>query len=175
MGARKSLTFLPFWNQNRSIQDGDQCGWVVRSTDTIPWSGTKLQQSGIAGARIYSCTEWRRHLRKTSEPTWWSFLQHKKTMHRVGVPLDRTNHPVIVQFTKPNFRNKNWKVSWEFEILKEDLMHPDRIERNRLWPLVETARKQGKWAAFCGPNTCIKGKKRDLLNYCFQNVLSNKI
>lgn len=88
------------------------------------------------------------------------------TVHRVGVPRDNANRPVIIQFTMRNFRDKIWKVSRENEILrekklmlKEDLTHADRMERNRLWPLVEAARKQGKRASFRGPDSYIEGKK----------------
>lgn len=87
-------------------------------------------------------------------------------VHRVGVPRDNTNRPIIIQFTMRNFRNKIWKVSRENEILKEkklmlkeDLTHADRMERNRLWPLVDAARKQGKRAGFRGADVYIEGKK----------------
>lgn len=88
------------------------------------------------------------------------------SVHRVGVPRDNTNRPIIIQLTMRNFRNKIWKVSHENEImkqkklmLKEDLTHADRMERSRLWPLVEAARKQGKRAGFRGPDAYIDGKK----------------
>ncbi len=88
------------------------------------------------------------------------------TVHRVGVPRDNTNRPVIIQFTMRNFRNKIWKISRENDLLKEkklmlkeDLTLADRMERNRLWPLVEAARKQGKRASFRGPDAYIEGKK----------------
>lgn len=88
------------------------------------------------------------------------------TVHRVGIPHNSKNRPIIIQFTMRNFRNKIWKVSRENEILKEkklmlkeDLTHADRMERNRLWPLVESARKQGKRAGFRGIDVYIEGKK----------------
>lgn len=64
-------------------------------------------------------------------------------VHRVGVPWDNSNRPVIIQFTMEAFRNKIWRISRDNKILKEknlflkeDLTHTDWIERNRfgrLW------------------------------------------
>ena len=80
------------------------------------------------------------------------------TVHRVGVPPCPI---IIIQFTMRNFRNKIWKISCKNEILKEkklmlkeDFTHADRMERNRLWPLVEAARKQGKRAGLASMGRC---------------------
>uniref|UniRef100_A0A1A8IXP0 Uncharacterized protein n=1 Tax=Nothobranchius kuhntae TaxID=321403 RepID=A0A1A8IXP0_NOTKU len=88
------------------------------------------------------------------------------TVHRVGVVRDNSTRPVIIQFTMRAFRNKIWKVSCDNNtlkekklFLKEDLTQADRMERNRLWPIVEEARKQGKRAGFRGPHAYIEGKK----------------
>lgn len=88
------------------------------------------------------------------------------TVHRVGVPRDNANRHIIIQFIMRSFRNKIWKISRENTILKdkklmlkEDLTQANRMERNRLWPLVEAARKQGKRAGFCGSEAFIEGKK----------------
>uniref|UniRef100_A0A1A7Z7U0 Uncharacterized protein n=1 Tax=Nothobranchius furzeri TaxID=105023 RepID=A0A1A7Z7U0_NOTFU len=88
------------------------------------------------------------------------------TVHRVGVVRDNSIRPVIIQFTMRAFRNKIWKVSRDNKtlrekklFLKEDLTQADRMERNRLWPIVEEARKQGKRAGFRGPHAYIEGKK----------------
>lgn len=88
------------------------------------------------------------------------------TVHRVGVPQDNSNWPVIIQFTMWAYRNKIWRISQGNTILKEknlflkeDLMHADRMERNSFWPIVEGARKQGKRASFRGPHAYIEGKK----------------
>lgn len=87
-------------------------------------------------------------------------------VHRVGVPRDNSNRPIIIQFNMQTFRNKIWKISRDNKmlkeqklLLKEDLTQADRMERNRLWPLVEEARKQGKKAGFRGPHAYIEGKK----------------
>lgn len=44
-------------------------------------------------------------------------------------------------------------------LLKEDLTHADIMKRNKLWPLMEAARKEGKRASFRGSEAYIKGKK----------------
>uniref|UniRef100_A0A1A8SHC0 Uncharacterized protein n=1 Tax=Nothobranchius rachovii TaxID=451742 RepID=A0A1A8SHC0_9TELE len=82
------------------------------------------------------------------------------------VVRDNSTRPVIIQFTMRAFRNKIWKVSRDNNtlkekklFLKEDLSQADRMERNRLWPIVEEARKQGKRAGFRGPHAYIEGKK----------------
>lgn len=88
------------------------------------------------------------------------------TVHRVGVPRDNSNRPVIIQFTMRAFRNKIWKISRDSKMLKElklmlkeDLTQADRMERSRLWPIVEKARKEGKQAGYRGPHAYIEGKR----------------
>lgn len=88
------------------------------------------------------------------------------TVHRVGMPRDNTERPVIVQFAMRYFRNKIWKIAWDSGMLKEkkihikeDLTHSDKMKRNKLWPIVDAARKQGKRAGFRGSDAYIDGKK----------------
>uniref|UniRef100_A0A1A8VGD5 Endonuclease/exonuclease/phosphatase domain-containing protein n=1 Tax=Nothobranchius furzeri TaxID=105023 RepID=A0A1A8VGD5_NOTFU len=102
------------------------------------------------------------------------------TVHRVGVVRDNSIRPVIIQFTMRAFRIKIWKVSRDNNtlkekklFLKEDLTQADRMERNRLWPIVEEARKQGKRAGFRGPHVYIEGKKEFSLKLDFLKAKYN--
>lgn len=63
-------------------------------------------------------------------------------------------------------RDKIWKDAKISAILKEtkikiieDLTHEAKDARNKLWPLVEQARKEGKKAGFRGPYTHIDGQR----------------
>ena len=89
------------------------------------------------------------------------------TIHRVGRPRDdRSPRPVIIQFTMRNFRQKIWKTSMTATVMREkrlrlaeDLTYGERQSRNKLWPLVEKARKDGKKTAWRGPDVIIEGKR----------------
>ena len=91
------------------------------------------------------------------------------TVHRVGRPRDdKTPRPIIIQFNMRTFRYKIWKDSRNAEIMKnlnlrvaEDLTRSERECRNKLWPLVEQARKDGKKTRWQGPVAFIDGVKFD--------------
>lgn len=84
-------------------------------------------------------------------------------MHRVGAPRDNSNGPIIIQFNMRSYRSKICKIARDNSILKEEKLRfkedLNHTYRNRQWPLVEEARKQGKRAGFCGPNAYVEGKK----------------
>ncbi|KAK2847570.1 hypothetical protein Q5P01_010569 [Channa striata] len=87
------------------------------------------------------------------------------TVHGVGRPRDdKKPRPVIIQFNLLSFRNKIWKVSRTADIMKqrslrltEDLTRSEKDCRNKLWPLVEKARKEGKKTRWQGPVVFIEG------------------
>ncbi|KAL1251227.1 hypothetical protein QQF64_019023 [Cirrhinus molitorella] len=73
---------------------------------------------------------------------------------------------VILQFTMRHFRDALWKAAKNSPYLAkhhlrfaEDLSPEDREQRNKLWPLVEKARQQGRRAHFVGPKAYIDGKE----------------
>lgn len=74
--------------------------------------------------------------------------------------------PVIMRFISRTARDLIWKQSKSNEYLttkglrfKEDLTACDRETRNRLWPTVEKARKEGKNAYFSGSRAFVDGKE----------------
>ncbi|KAM4563417.1 uncharacterized protein PAE49_011494 isoform 1-T1 [Odontesthes bonariensis] len=89
------------------------------------------------------------------------------TVHRVGRPRDDNKpRPVIIQFNMRTFRIKIWRESRNADILKkmnlrmaEDLTRFEKDCRNKLWPLVEQARKDGKKTRWQGPIVFIDGVK----------------
>ncbi|RXN17132.1 general transcription factor II-I repeat domain-containing 2-like protein [Labeo rohita] len=73
---------------------------------------------------------------------------------------------IILQFTMRHFRDALWKAAKNSPYLTkhhlrlaEDLFPEDRERRNKLWPLVEKARQQGRRAYFVGPKAYIDGKE----------------
>nr|XP_055030428.1 uncharacterized protein LOC129419334 [Misgurnus anguillicaudatus] len=87
--------------------------------------------------------------------------------HRIG-PKDGGMHTrrIIVQFLSRSIRDRIWSDAKNSEVLKqkgikitEDLTQRAREARNKLWPLVSQARKDGKRAGFKGSFAVIDGKK----------------
>lgn len=73
---------------------------------------------------------------------------------------------IIVQFLSRSIRDRIWSDAKNSEVLKqkgikitEDLTQRAREARNKLWPLVSQARKDGKRAGFKGSFAIIDGKK----------------
>lgn len=89
------------------------------------------------------------------------------TVHGVGCPSDGNKpRPVIIQFNMRTFRFKIWKESQNADIMKKmnlriakDLNRSERECRNKLWPLVKQARKEGKKTRWQGPVVFIDGVK----------------
>lgn len=89
------------------------------------------------------------------------------TVHRVGRPReDKSSRPVIIQFNMRTFREKIWKDSRNADVMKkmklritEDLTRFERDCRNKLWPMVEQARKDDKKTRWQGLFVFIGGVK----------------
>lgn len=87
------------------------------------------------------------------------------TVHRIGRPRENQSmRPVIIQFTMRTFRYKVWKASLTANIMKEkklrmaeDLTYQEKQSRNKLWPLVQQARTEGKKTKWQGPVAIIDG------------------
>lgn len=87
--------------------------------------------------------------------------------HRLGPKSGNTNpRRIIVQFLSRTCRDAIWAEAKRSELLKqkkirilEDLTQEDKEARNKLWPLVEKARREGKKAGFNGPVAFINGKR----------------
>lgn len=87
--------------------------------------------------------------------------------HRLGPKSSNANpRRIIVQFLSRTCRDAIWAAAKRSELLKqkrirfmEDLTQDDKEARNKLWPLVEKARKEGKKAGFSGPVAFINGKR----------------
>ncbi len=85
------------------------------------------------------------------------------TVHKVGRTRDDNKpRPVIIQFNMRTFRMKIWRESRNADILKKmnlhiakDLTCFEKDCRNKLWPLVEQARKDGKKTRWQGPTVII--------------------
>ncbi len=89
--------------------------------------------------------------------------------HRLGPRAEgvRFNCRIIVQFLSRNVRDQIWRDARTAAVLKErkirifeDLTQSTKDARNKLWPLVERARKEGKRAGFKGPFAYFDGNKR---------------
>ncbi len=89
-------------------------------------------------------------------------------VHRLGPRSgeERSSRRIIVQFLSRSHRDKIWKDARTSRILKErniklmeDLTRETKDARNKLWPMVEAARKEGKRAGFRGASALIDGKK----------------
>lgn len=89
-------------------------------------------------------------------------------VHRLG-PLSGAAHSsrrIMVQFLSRSHRDKIWRDARSSTWLKEkrmkifeDLTQETKDARNKLWPLVEKARKEGKKAGFRGPFAHIEGRR----------------
>lgn len=87
--------------------------------------------------------------------------------HRLGPKLGNARtRRIIVQFLSRSHRNLIWADAKKSEVLKqknirisEDLTQRTKEARNRLWPLVEKDRKEGRCAGFKGPFAIVDGKK----------------
>lgn len=88
--------------------------------------------------------------------------------HRLGPRSDkeRSSRRIIVQFISRSHRDKIWRDARTSTVLKqkkirilEDLTQSVKEARNKLWPLVEQARKKGKRAGFRGASAVIDGKR----------------
>ncbi len=89
-------------------------------------------------------------------------------VHRLGPRSGevQSSRRIIVQFLSRSHRDKIWKDARTAGFLREknikimeDLTQEVKDARNKLWPLVEQARKEGRRAGFRGASALIDGKK----------------
>ncbi len=89
-------------------------------------------------------------------------------VHRLGKYQGTQDRPrtTIIRFTNRSTRNLLWRVAKKSEYLKnnrlkfaEDLTTEDKAIRNKLWPIIEAAKKNGKKAHFAGTRIIIDGKE----------------
>ncbi|CAI5669786.1 unnamed protein product [Oreochromis niloticus] len=90
------------------------------------------------------------------------------TVHRLGAKRQGSTRPrgIIVQFTSRIYRDAVWKAAKTSSYLQdnhlrfaEDLSREDRERRDKLWPLIDKARKEGKPAYFVGGRGFISGSE----------------
>uniref|UniRef100_A0A1A8JAE1 L1 transposable element RRM domain-containing protein n=1 Tax=Nothobranchius kuhntae TaxID=321403 RepID=A0A1A8JAE1_NOTKU len=81
------------------------------------------------------------------------------TVHRLGAKRQGSTRPrgIIVQFTSRIYRDAVWKAAKTSSYLQnnhlrfaEDLSREDKERRDKLWPMIDKARKEGKPAYFVG-------------------------
>lgn len=89
-------------------------------------------------------------------------------VHRLGKYQGSQNRQrtTIIRFTNRSMRDLLWRVAKKSEYLQnnrlrftEDLTTEDKAMRNKLWPMIEAARKNGKKAHFAGTCVIIDGKE----------------
>lgn len=90
------------------------------------------------------------------------------TVHRLGAKRQGSTRPrgIIVQFTSRIYRDAVWKAAKTSSYLQdnhlrfaEDLSREDRERRDKLWPMIDKARKEGKPAYFVGGRGFISGSE----------------
>lgn len=88
--------------------------------------------------------------------------------HCLGCYQDnqRKPRPVIIQFATRSACDLVWRKAKSYTFLKdnhlrftEDLTADDRVLREKLWPIIDKARKEGKRAYFAGIRVIIEGKE----------------
>lgn len=92
--------------------------------------------------------------------------QHIDVSHRVGRKSAEKIRPVIIRFVARSTRDLIWKNARGSEYLQvrklrfgEDLTTKDKEARNKLWPQIDAARKEGKRAFYVGAKAKIDGKE----------------
>lgn len=91
---------------------------------------------------------------------------HIDVSHRVGRRSEDRIRPIITRLTSRATREMVWKNAKNADYLTsrkirfgEDLTSRDKETRNKLWPHIEAARKEGKMAFFRGAKAKIDGKE----------------
>lgn len=88
--------------------------------------------------------------------------------HRLGRFNDKQKMPrtTIIRFTNRSSRDLVWRMAKNSSFLKEnrlrfteDLTTADKALREKLWPIIEAAKKEGKKAHFAGVRVIIEGKE----------------
>lgn len=93
-------------------------------------------------------------------------LLHVDISHRIGRRMEGKTRPVIIRFVTRSTKDMIWKKGKGSEYLSskrlrfgEDLTAKDKEVRNKLWPQIEAARKEGRKAFFVGIRAIIDGKE----------------
>lgn len=108
-------------------------------------------------------------LGKTAPKTRQSLENGIDIVHRVGRRRqDGSNRSTIVLFAMRRLRDAVWRDAKGSKFLLENrlriteaLSPGDKAAREKLWPIVQKAREEGKKASFRGPFIFIDGKKVD--------------
>lgn len=88
--------------------------------------------------------------------------------YRLGKKTGATDRPrtTFIRFTSISTRDLLWRAAKRSEYLRnnklrfaEDLTSEDKALRNKLWPIIEAAKKEGKKAHFAGIRVIIEGKE----------------
>ncbi len=94
------------------------------------------------------------------------FDKHIDIVLRVGQKTEGKTRPIIMSFKERSTKELLLTASYSSKYLfssplqfKDVLTAGDIKTRNRLWPLIEAARKEGKKAFFIGAKALIDGKK----------------
>ncbi|CAI5685939.1 unnamed protein product [Oreochromis niloticus] len=96
------------------------------------------------------------------------FKNSSDVVHRLGRYSEAQKKPrlVIIRFVTRSARDLIWRKAKNCSFLKEnhmrfteDLSSADRAIREKLWPLIDAPRKEGKRAHFAGVHVIIEGKE----------------
>ena len=88
--------------------------------------------------------------------------------HRLGRFNDKQKKPrtTIIRFTNRSSRDLVWRMAKNSSFLTEnklrfteDLTTTDKALREKLWPIIDAAKKEGKKAHFAGVRVIIEGKE----------------
>ncbi|GAA6091646.1 uncharacterized protein LOC107689943 [Tachysurus ichikawai] len=88
--------------------------------------------------------------------------------HRLGTKCPNESRPrvVIIRFVVRRYREAMWKAAKNNPFLQshhlrftEDLSKEDRESRQKLWPLINKAREEGKSAYFVGGRAFVEGSE----------------
>ncbi|KAK7881536.1 hypothetical protein WMY93_029945 [Mugilogobius chulae] len=87
-------------------------------------------------------------------------------VHRLGKRVDGRNRNIVILFSQRRIKEELWKRTKDSPVCKQEgisfaemLPQEDLQDRQRLWPLIEEARRAGKRAYFRGPHAFIDGRK----------------
>lgn len=85
-------------------------------------------------------------------------------LHRLGIKMDKKNRNVIVLFTQRRVNEEIWRRSKGSAVCKgvgsnfaEILPREDLVDRKKLWPQIDQARRAGKIGFMFKPVGFIKG------------------
>ncbi|XP_052439387.1 uncharacterized protein LOC127978630 [Carassius gibelio] len=95
-----------------------------------------------------------------------NLTHHIGIVQRIGRRSQDRDRPVIIKFSDKSTKELLWNTAIRSKDFcssnlwfGEDLTAKDKKKRNKLWPQVEAARKEGKTAYFVGAKAIINGKE----------------